>query len=812
MSERWTEPRHANHKEIEGRKNTPYPSHGDFSDVIDSIGLMSNRYQPNDDTIDGSESLAQLDNPRRAGVVEECTIRRKRSPSSNNSFPKPERVSPRDDDSCESLEPNRIKNWKKTKTRTGKSLSPESALLGHSEITPGANKAREAVQQNENVTTVTFNGDSEEGQPCTQPASSPPTNAELLKSLYNQDGPSNLLPPRTPSRELERQPYTEEKGDPTEEPAIAVQNSSLAGASNGLPAMLKRKKSEEFIEKHEADQADAFADASSKTPLLAGSVQDCVAELSVAANSPIELSRCDPMITQDSVLDVQVDTDQESKDDSIPIYDRDGPEILADDEPLQGGARHRKSRRLASTEASRRLAVTEASERLASTDASRAVRRVDRPEEILSSEDTVASKPLDLTKTEDVGINDVVCSGQNRKHPGNVRYLELLTQMATRLKKSPKEDIARLVEEVTATIAGMTPPGKFVRNEGAEFWPADDKFVKEKVRKAIKETIGKKKKSAYRLKVQPDPTPVVPHEKDPAPVYIEERAYLFHDPPMPDTGIRLREQAVTAGNLPPLPDAPPVVIPTKTDCKWTFCEESRVLLVNFNGVDKVSPTDKRAFAEMLQRDDITVVAEGLLEGINPGLLRLEYMAVTMKDHHRFRRYKRDSSGDYVTYEEKKGHLSMKLSDFLEYLKQRKQALNPSRNGKTETAFSFMDRELKEVNVDVTDPLYLIDMDMPNRLPHLFAKFSQALKLPEILPGGEWCMTKEVLCSTVVALVCCAIRKFFSLFLFDPHSLGTNHVQACHGPTCLCYTGRCFHAASPRWTRNSWYAFESSCVF
>jgi hypothetical protein len=34
--------------------------------------------------------------------------------------------------------------------------------------------------------------------------------------------------------------------------------------------------------------------------------------------------------------------------------------------------------------------------------------------------------------------------------------------------------------------------------------------------------------------------------------------------------------------------------------------------------------DKGAFAEMLQRDDITVVAEGLLEGIKQGL-SLEYM-------------------------------------------------------------------------------------------------------------------------------------------------------------------------------------------
>jgi hypothetical protein len=354
----------------------------------------------------------------------------------------------------------------------------------------------------------------------------------------------------------------------------------------------------------------------------------------------------------------------------------------------------------------------------------------------------------------------------------------MLAQKATLLMKSPTEDSARLAEEIIASIAGMTPPGRFLRRISEnKFELADDRFVRDKVGKGIKEwfryrKIPKEKNGEYGCKVEPDPTPMVPHEKDPAPVYIEERAYLFHDPPMPGMGIRTREHAVSADDLPALPAAPPLVIPAKTECKWTFNEESRVLLVNFNGIDRVSPADKRAFAEMLQRDDITVVAEGLLEGITPGLLSLDYMAVTVKDHHRFRRYKRDSSGDYVTYEEKKGHLSMKLSDFMEYLKQRKKALNSSRSGKTETAFSFLDRELKEVNVDVTNPLYLIDMDMPNRLPHLFAKFNQAVKIPEILPGGEWCMMNEVIRSTLVALVCCAIRKYFSLSLFDPHSLGT----------------------------------------
>jgi hypothetical protein len=456
----------------------------------------------------------------------------------------------------------------------------EPPLPGYLANMPAANKASEADMQDENEA---CKGDSEEGRPCTQPARSAPLEDAQLLFLLSQ-----------PSQ--------------AEEPTSVVQISSPSGASNGSPAMLTRDGIGEDIVRQEGDQADA----TSNTPPLVESVQDCVTQPSAPAKAPLEPSSCDPMILQESALDV--DTLQQKRNDSMPICDSNVLKVVSNEEPLQGGMSLPHSRR---------------------------------------------------TRSATVAMNSAA-------------------------------------------------------------------------KKALHE----------------------PPLKDPAPLYIEERAYLYHDPPMPDTGIC----------LPPLPDTPPVVIPTKTDCKWNFCEESRVLLVNFNGVDEVSPADKRAFAEMLQRDDITVVAEGLLEGIRPELLGLEFMAQTVKDHLRFRRYERDSSGEYVTYEEKKGHLSMKLSDFLKYLKQRKKALDPSRNAQTETAFSFRDRELKKVKVDVTDPLYLIDLDMPNRLPHLFAKFTQAVKIPEILPGGKWCMTNEVLCSTLVAFVCVVRSGSLSHFFCLIHTL------------------------------------------
>jgi hypothetical protein len=174
----------------------------------------------------------------------------------------------------------------KPSEKTG--MPPEPRLPGYSANMPAPNKASEAVRQDENEVIVNGQGDSEEGRPCTQPARSAPTedDAKLLIS-FHQAGPDpreSLKPSRTtPFQERQGQSNTggegdttEEptsiiqsntggEGDTTEEPTSVVQTSSPSGASNGYLAILKQEQSEE-IEKHEADHADSFADASPKTP------------------------------------------------------------------------------------------------------------------------------------------------------------------------------------------------------------------------------------------------------------------------------------------------------------------------------------------------------------------------------------------------------------------------------------------------------------------------------------------------------------------------------------------------------------------
>jgi hypothetical protein len=75
---------------------------------------------------------------------------------------------------------------------------------------------------------------------------------------------------------------------------------------------------------------------------------------------------------------------------------------------------------------------------------------------------------------------------------------------------------------------------------------------------------------------------------------------------------------------------------------------------------------------------------------------------------------------------------MKLSDFLEYLKQRKQ-VNPPRDGKTETAFSRRTANSRR-SMLMLPTSYLIDMDMPNRLPHLFCKIQPGCKDRRFFPA------------------------------------------------------------------------------
>ena len=273
--------------------------------------------------------------------------------------------------------------------------------------------------------------------------------------------------------------------------------------------------------------------------------------------------------------------------------------------------------------------------------------------------------------------------------------------------------------------------------------------------------------------------------------YDEETAWRYHDPPFPIdsveqlTSIRsaFAQQlapSTTVDDLKAIP--PPQDLPSFPDtglCTWSFDEETRVLLADFRDasrqkgcqIKKPHLEDEMFLFRMMERDDITVVSEGLADAMDPTLLSREYFdgCIGNKYHHRVRQFESIStdgqaSGGVHTRvsKEKDGMLSMKFSDYFRYLDRRQAANVQDENappGETNT-FTFVDAndETKTVKVD-EDALvsatrldrvsyhaltsiyhqYLLDVDMVKLLPQLFDDLKNNFMLPSILPGGSHCM-------------------------------------------------------------------------
>ena len=214
--------------------------------------------------------------------------------------------------------------------------------------------------------------------------------------------------------------------------------------------------------------------------------------------------------------------------------------------------------------------------------------------------------------------------------------------------------------------------------------------------------------------------------------YDEETAWRYHDPPFPIdseeqlTSIRsaFAQQlapSTTVDDLKAIP--PPQDLPSFPDtglCTWSFDEETRVLLADFRDasrqkgcqIKKPHLEDEMFLFRMMERDDITVVSEGLADAMDPTLLSREYFdgCIGNKYHHRVRQFESISTDDQASggvhtrvSKEKDGMLSMKFSDYFRYLDRRQAANVQDENappGETNT-FTFVDAndETKTVKVD-----------------------------------------------------------------------------------------------------------------
>ena len=319
----------------------------------------------------------------------------------------------------------------------------------------------------------------------------------------------------------------------------------------------------------------------------------------------------------------------------------------------------------------------------------------------------------------------------------------------------------------------------------------------------------------------------------PSSVYEEESAWRFYNPAFlkdsPEQLTALRGKFdiphspanVAAEELRPLPPAMALPQLPNTDyCKWSFDEKSRVLLANFressyaankDGKIEVGREDEDFLFKMMERDDITVISEGLADSINSSLWTREYIegCIGSEYHHKFRRFETNHlQGQPATQPtEKEGWYSMKVSDYFDYLEKRQSVKSSALNGAeveqrdTSKDFTFIDSggQKKTVNVD-NESLYMIDVDLVKLLPQAFEDFQNSFKLPGILPGGSHCMMNAVSWFTVIAL---GLPTFLYSTLSLTHCcflppLGQCQWQTIHGSKLVHHPSILVHSLSSRW--------------
>jgi len=228
--------------------------------------------------------------------------------------------------------------------------------------------------------------------------------------------------------------------------------------------------------------------------------------------------------------------------------------------------------------------------------------------------------------------------------------------------------------------------------------------------------------------------------EDPNEYYVEEEAHLYHNPPLPSKVT----QGVRPQDLAPLKPPPPPPTPPETGkCSWSYDDENRIFLADFRAHDgPMDPIDTRFMLEVMERDDLTLISDGLLDmmRLDRKLWTMENIAGTFLDefYHKFRRF--DSTTNTVVEID---HLhSMRMSDYCAYLEKRAKFLAGIEH--EGPYFSFEDHQGKEHKLDVSvSALYCIDLDIKKNLKELYDDFLANFRMLSILPGGHHCLMNKV---------------------------------------------------------------------
>ena len=213
-----------------------------------------------------------------------------------------------------------------------------------------------------------------------------------------------------------------------------------------------------------------------------------------------------------------------------------------------------------------------------------------------------------------------------------------------------------------------------------------------------------------------------------------------------------------------LPEAPPLPkLPSTGYCNWSFDEKTRVVMADFSkqsGPFYLVCEDEEFMLNMMERDDISLIVDGLADDMDPFLWNMEYINRTGNGKiyskiKLFRKTDFNNERDNGTNDEVtnnihipiKGTLRMTLGDYYKYLILRKRVLTEddrSIHSNEKSAYKFNDDAGISHEVDVRkDILYMIDCDMKQLPPSLCIDFHENFKLRCNLPGGKNCLLSEV---------------------------------------------------------------------
>ena len=181
--------------------------------------------------------------------------------------------------------------------------------------------------------------------------------------------------------------------------------------------------------------------------------------------------------------------------------------------------------------------------------------------------------------------------------------------------------------------------------------------------------------------------------------------------------------------------------PNNHDSRWTYDVNRRIVNANFSWVSNIGMEDKAYLGQLMERDDITVICEGLLPKLNGVSNLLDELLQRMWDrpYPKFRQFNRVQNGDWVTYQERMDrHVIMRVDDYVRYLNI---VMGEDPSSKS---FTF-EEDGKEIHFEkATDVVfYLLDLSLSREFGSLFTQLNAHFKMPEILPGGDWCMQRYV---------------------------------------------------------------------